>query len=166
MWPFTRTLSERYSKLVKLIKSIDSHFQLTEDKEDSLRLHLPNYKGNQTMDFHIYLLEPFLYISFTTELEGEKISCLRNYHQNIDQQDMFNDAMTRNLNKVHEVLGKKYSENMKDEEEQTEETAVPNSNEEDISDEGYGLNYFFDFDESYKKHILTRVKQVPVPAFH
>ena len=110
MWPFKRTLSVRYSKLVKLIKSIDSHFQLTEDKEDSLRLHLPNYKGNQTMDFHIYLLESFLYISFTTELEGEKISCLRNYHQNIDQQDMFNDAMARNLNKVHEVLGKKYKE--------------------------------------------------------
>ena len=81
MWPFKRTLSVRYSKLVKLIKSIDSHFQLTEDKEDSLRLHLPNYKGNQTMDFHIYLLESFLYISFA-----------------------------RNLNKVHEVLGKKYKE--------------------------------------------------------
>lgn len=161
MWPFKRTLSVRYSKLVKLIKSIDSHFQLTEDKEDSLRLHLPNYKGNQTMDFHIYLLEPFLYISFTTELEGEKISCLRNYHQNIDQQDMFNDAMARNLNKVHEVLGKKYSEDMKDEEEQTEETAVPNSNEEDISDEGYGLNYFFDFDESKHKGtgtLCTRLK--------
>ena len=163
---FNRTLSERYSKLVKLIKSIDSHFQLTEDKEDSVRLHLPNYKGNQTMDFHIYLLEPFLYISFTTELEGEKISCLRNYHQNIDQQDMFNDAMARNLNKVHEVLGKKYSEDMKDEEEQTEETAVPNSNEEDISDEGYGLNYFFDFDESYKKHILTIMALRPGSEFH
>lgn len=110
MWPFKRTLSVRYSKLVKLIKSIDSHFQLTEDKEDSLRLHLPNYKGNQTMDFQIYLLEPFLYISFTTEIDGEKVKCLSNYHQDIDQQDMFNDAMARNLNKVHEVLGKKYKE--------------------------------------------------------
>ena len=110
MRPFKRTLSERYCKLVKLIKSIDSHFQLTEDKEDSLRLHLPNYKGNQPMDFHIYLLEPFLYISFTAEIDGEKVTCLSNYHQNIDQQDMFNDAMARNLNKVHEVLGKKYSE--------------------------------------------------------
>ena len=62
MRPFKRTLSERYSKLVKLIKSIDSHFELTEDKEKSLRLHLPNYKGNQPMDFHIYLLEPFHFV--------------------------------------------------------------------------------------------------------
>lgn len=109
MWPFTRTLSERYSKLVKLIKSIDSHFQITEDVEDSLRLHLPNYKGNQPMDFHIYLMEPQLHISFVTEIEGEKISVLSFFDQNTDQQDMFNAAMARNLNKIHEVLGKKYS---------------------------------------------------------
>jgi hypothetical protein len=63
MWSFKRTLSERYGKLIKLIMSIDSHFEITENKEDSVRLHLPNYKGNQTMDFHIYLLEPFLYIN-------------------------------------------------------------------------------------------------------
>ena len=74
MWPFTsKTLFDRYSKLMKLIMSIDSHFELTENKEDSVRLHLPNYKGNQPMDFHIYLLKPFLYISFVTEVEGEKI---------------------------------------------------------------------------------------------
>ena len=101
---FNRTLSERYSKLVKLIKSIDSHFQLTEDKEDSFRLHLPNYKGNQTMDFHIYLLEPFLYISFTTEVEGKKVSCLSNYHQNVDQQDMFNACMNSNLVQLLSVM--------------------------------------------------------------
>ena len=45
MWPFKRTLSERYSKLVKLIKSIDSHFQITDKNEDTLCLHSPNYKG-------------------------------------------------------------------------------------------------------------------------
>jgi len=117
MWPFKKTLSERYSKLVKLIKSIDSHFQLTEDKEDSLRLHLPNYKGNQPMDFHIYLLEPFLYISFTIEVEGEKVTSLNNYLQDTDQQEIFNEAMTNNLRKMHEVLEKKYSEDMKDKEE-------------------------------------------------
>ena len=40
MWPFKRTLSEQYSKLVKLIKPIVPNFQMTENKEDSLRLHL------------------------------------------------------------------------------------------------------------------------------
>ena len=131
MWPFRSTLSERYSKLVKLIKSIDSHFQLTEDKEDSLRLHLPNYKGNMTIDFHIYLMEPQLHISFVTEIEGEKISMSSFFDQNEDQQDMFNVVMARNLQEVHNVLEKKYSEDMKDEEEQAEETSVPNSNEEE-----------------------------------
>lgn len=52
--------------------SIDSHFEVTENKEGSVRLHLPNYKGNQPMDFLIYLMEPFLFIAFTTELEGEQ----------------------------------------------------------------------------------------------
>ena len=110
MWPFKRTLSERYSKLVNLIKSIDSHFQMTENKEDSLRLHLPNYKGNQPMDFHIYMMEPFLFISFVTEIEGEKISCVNNFPKDTDQQDMFNVAMSNNLNKIHQVLEDKYSE--------------------------------------------------------
>lgn len=128
MWPFKRTLSKRYSKLVKLIKSIDSHFQLTEDKEDSLRLHLPNYKGNQKMDFHIYLKEPQLHISFVTEIEGKKISVLSYFDQNTDQQDMFNTAMANNLNKMHEVLGKKYSEDRQDEEEQAGQTTDANSN--------------------------------------
>ena len=100
MWPFKRTLSERYSKLVNLIKSIDSHFQMTENKEDSLRLHLPNYKGNQPMDFHIYMMEPFLFISFVTKM----ISCVNNFPKDTDQQDMFNVAMSNNLNKIHQVL--------------------------------------------------------------
>jgi hypothetical protein len=74
MWPFTpKTLNDRYSKLMRLIMSIDSHFEIIENKKDSVRLHLPNYKENQPMDFHIYLLKPFLYISFVTEVEGEKI---------------------------------------------------------------------------------------------
>ena len=123
MWSFKRTLSERYSKLVKLIKSIDSHFQLTEDKEDSLRLHLSNYKGNQPMDFHIYLMEPFLFISFVTEIEGEKISCVNNFPKDTDQQDMFNVAMSNNLNKIHQVLDNLYSEDKvekKDDEENKE----------------------------------------------
>ena len=112
MWPFTpKTLYDRYSKLMKLIMSIDSHFEVTENKEDSVRLHLPNYKGNQPMDFHIYLMEPFLFISFVTEVEGEKISVLNNYHQNTDQQDMFNMAMASNLDRMHEVLNKKYDVN-------------------------------------------------------
>ena len=65
MWPFTpKTLYDRYNKLIKLIMSIDSHFEVTENKEDSVRLHLPNYKGNQQMDFHLYLMEPFLFIAF------------------------------------------------------------------------------------------------------
>ena len=73
MWTFTsKTLYDRYSKLMKLIMSIDSHFEITENKEDSVRLHLPNYKGNQTMDFHIYLMEPFLFVNYVTEIDGEK----------------------------------------------------------------------------------------------
>lgn len=124
MWSFKRTLSERYNKLVKLIMSIDSHFEITENKEDSVRLHLPNYKGNQPMVFHIYLLEPFIYISFTTEVEGEKVTCLSNYHQNTDQQDMFNDAMARSLNKMHEVLGKKHKEDDVISNDKTEEAGL------------------------------------------
>ena len=74
MWSFKKKkLYDRYSKLMKLIMSIDSHFEITENNENSVRLHLPNYKENQPMDFHIYLLKPFLYISFVTEVEGEKI---------------------------------------------------------------------------------------------
>ena len=110
MWPFTRTLSERYSKLVKLIKSIDSHFQITEDKEDSVRLNLPNYKGNQTMDFHIYLMEPFLCINYVTEIEGEKISTVNSYPQDMNQQDIFNAVMASNLDRIHQVMAAKNKE--------------------------------------------------------
>lgn len=53
MWPFKRTLSERYSKLVKLIKSIDSHYQMTTDVDDFCHLHLPNYKGNQPICIYV-----------------------------------------------------------------------------------------------------------------
>ena len=88
--------------------SIDSHFEVTENKEDSVRLHLPNYKGNQPMDFHIYLMEPFLFISFVTEVEGEKVTVLNNYHQDTDQQDMFNMAMASNLDRMHQVMEGKY----------------------------------------------------------
>ena len=87
--------------------SIDSHFEIIENKKDSVRLHLPNYKENQPMDFHIYLLKPFLYISFVTEVEGEKITVLNNYHESVDQQDMFNMAMSSNLERVHQVLENK-----------------------------------------------------------
>ena len=105
MWPFTpKTLYDRYSKLMRLIMSIDSHFEVTENKEDSVRLHLPNYKGNQPMDFHIYMMEPFLFISFVTEIEGEKISTVNSYPQDMNQQDMFNAAMASNLDKVHQVM--------------------------------------------------------------
>lgn len=159
MWPFKRTLSERYSKLVKLIKSIDSHFQLTENKEDSLRLHLSNYKGNQPMDFHIYLMEPFLFISFITEIEGEKISCLNNFPQDTDQQDMFNLAMSNNLNKIHQVLEDKYSEDgeeMKDDgKEETDGNHNSVTSNNDSSDETWGLRDYYDFNESFKKHALT-----------
>lgn len=116
MWPFTsKTLYDRYSKLMKLIMSIDSHFLVTENTESSVRLHLPNYKGNQPMDFHIYLLEPFLFISFVTEIEGKKISVLNNYHQSINQQDMFNMAMASNLNRVQQVLKDKYQDKIEQE---------------------------------------------------
>ena len=53
MWHFKRTLRERYSKLVKVIKHIDTSFKLKGDKENSLRLHMPDYKGNQPMLFCI-----------------------------------------------------------------------------------------------------------------
>lgn len=108
MWPFTpNTLYDRYGKLIKLIMSIDSHFEVTENKEDSVRLHLPNYKGNQPMDFHIYLMEPFLFIAFTTEIEGEKISTVQSYPQDMDQQDIFNAAMASNLERIHQSLAEK-----------------------------------------------------------
>ena len=95
MWPFTpKTLYDRYSKLMKLIMSIDSHFEVTENKDNSVRLHLPNYKGNQPMDFHIYLMEPFLFISFVTEIEGEKVSTVNSYPKDMNQQDMFNAVLT------------------------------------------------------------------------
>ena len=114
MWSFNKTLSERYSKLVKLIKSIDSHFQLTEDKEDSFRLHLPNYKGNEPMDFHIYLLAPIIYVRITTEFDGEEVSCLNFFHQDTNQQDIFNASMTNNLSKVRNFLSEKYLDDDKD----------------------------------------------------
>lgn len=105
MWPFTpKTLYDRYSKLIRLIMSIDSHFEITENQEDSVRLHLPNYKGNQTMDFHIYLMEPFLCINYVTEIDGEKISTVNSYPQDMDQQDMFNAVMASNLDRIHEVI--------------------------------------------------------------
>ena len=142
MWPFTRTLSERYSKLVKLIKSIDSYFQLTEDKEDSLRLHLPNYKGNQTMDFHIYLMESQLYISFMTEIEGEKISCVNNFQKDTDQQDMFNAAMAANLDKVHQVLDKKYNEESEIKETKAKKEKNPKETKELTEEQRYALYYY------------------------
>ena len=92
---------------MKLIMSIDSHFEVTENKEDSVRLHLPNYKGNQPMDFHIYLLEPFLFIAFTTEIEGEKISTTNSYPQDMDQQEIFNAATASNLERIHQSLAEK-----------------------------------------------------------
>lgn len=108
MWPFTpKTLYDRYSKLMKLIMSIDSHFEVTENKEDSVRLHLPNYKGNQPMDFHIYLMEPFLFMSFVTEIEGEKVSVVNSYPQDMDQQDVFNASMASNLGRMHQVIEEK-----------------------------------------------------------
>ena len=75
MWPFKRTLSERYSKLVKLIKSIDPNFQMTENKEDSLRLHLPNYKEDQPKGFHIKrILVAFLMILPATFVFAQRYS--------------------------------------------------------------------------------------------
>lgn len=111
MWPFTpKTLYDRYSKLMKLIMSIDSHFEVTENKEDSVRLHLPNYKGNQPMDFHIYLLEPFLFVNYVTEIDGEKISTVNSYPQDMDQQDIFNAVMASNLDRIHQVMAAKNKE--------------------------------------------------------
>ena len=75
MWPFKRTLSEQYSKLVKLIKSIDPNFQMTENKEDSLRLHLPNYKEDQPKGFHIQrILVAFLMILPATFVFAQRYS--------------------------------------------------------------------------------------------
>lgn len=118
MWIFgSKTIRNRYKTLIKLIMSIDSHFLVTEDEKDSFHLHLPNYKGNQTMDFDIYLLEPYLFISFVTEIEGEKISCVNHFHKDANQQDMFNTAMANNLDKVHQVLNKKHTEEGKEKDE-------------------------------------------------
>lgn len=132
MWSFIpKTLYDRYSKLMKLIMSIDSHFEVTENEEDSVRLHLPNYKGNQPMDFHIYMMEPLLFISFVTEVEGEKISVLNSYPQDMNQQDMFNAAMASNLEKIHETI-----ENT---------IKVENKEEEGLNDEQrYALYYYAD----------------------
>lgn len=111
MWPFTpKTLYDRYSKLIRLIMSIDSHFEITENKEDSVRLHLPNYKGNQPMDFHIYLMEPFLFVNYVTEIDGEKISTVNSYPQDMDQQDIFNAVMASNLDRIHQVMAAKNKE--------------------------------------------------------
>ncbi len=90
--------------------SIDSHFEVTENKEDSVRLHLPNYKGNQPMDFHIYLLEPFLFVNYVTEIDGEKISTVNSYPQDMDQQDIFNAVMASNLDRIHQVMAAKNKE--------------------------------------------------------
>ncbi len=163
MWPFTpKTLFDRYSKLMKLIMSIDSHFEVTENTDKTVRLHLPNYKGNQPIDFHIYLLEPFLSISFVTEIEGERISVLNSYHQSIDQQDMFNMAMSSNLERVHQVLEKKYIKEEQTEEKQTVKTsssygAAPQQQENGIPLEFAieDLKETFDYNESFKKHALT-----------
>ena len=159
MWPFKKTLSEKFSKLVKLIMSIDSHFQMTEDTVDSVRLHLPDYKGNQPMDFHIYLLESLLFISFQTKIEGEKISCLNNFHKDTDQQVMFNTAMANNLNKVHQVLNSKYSENnvsYKDgEPRKPDENGNSNIINENINNDNRDLRDNYDFNKSFKKHALT-----------
>lgn len=142
MWPFKRTLSERYSKLVKLIKSIDSHFRLTEDKEDSLRLHLPNYKGNQPMDFHIYLMEPQLHISFVTVIEGEKISCMNYFPKNTDQQDMFNVAMAANLEKIHQILDKKFNNNTEDNKADSQLEKKNDGTKELTKEQCYALYYY------------------------
>ncbi len=139
MWPFTpKSLYDRYSKLMKLIISIDSHFEVTENKEDSVRLHLPNYKGNQPMDFHIYILEPFLFIAFTTEIEGEKISTVQSYPQDMDQQDIFNAAMASNLERIHQCLAEK-SKNDEENDEiivKKKDTSSKDSNDEKAT---YGI---------------------------
>jgi len=75
MWPFKKSLSERYSKLVKLIMSIDSHFQLTEDKECPFRLYMPNYKEEQPKGFHIQrILVAFLMILPATFVFAQRYS--------------------------------------------------------------------------------------------
>jgi hypothetical protein len=38
-------------------------------------------------------MEPFLFISFATEIEGEKVSTVNSYPKDMNQQDMFNAAM-------------------------------------------------------------------------
>lgn len=60
MWTINRKSSERYGKLLRLIKSMGSHFELTEDKEGSLRLIFPNYNGKKTMNVHIVRLFPLI----------------------------------------------------------------------------------------------------------
>ena len=162
MWPFTpKTLYDRYRRLMKLIKSIDSHFEVIENKKDSVRLHLPNYKGNQSMDFHIYLLEPFLFISFVTDIEGEKVSCLNNFDQNTDQQDMFNTAMANNLEKVHQALNKKHTDtkagSKKEQEKHSPQNDAIITENENTNDNSWDLRDYYDFEKSFKKHALTIV---------
>lgn len=149
MWPFSpKTLLKRYNNLIKLILSIDSHFVVTENTKDSVRLHLPNYKGNQTMDFHIYLLDSFLYVSFETEIEGEKVSVLNKYHQSTDQQVIFNDAMSNNMSKIRQVINAKYQDEIDQEEsfeKKENEKKTPNTlNDKDYLsfNQRYSLYYF------------------------
>lgn len=142
MWPFKRALSKRYSKLVKLIKSIDSHFQFTEDKEDSLRLHLPNYKGNQPMDFHIFLKDSQLHISFVTEIEGEKISCVNRFLKEADQQKMFNVAMAANLEKIHQILDEKYNNKTEDNKADARREKKKEGAKELTEEQRYALYYY------------------------
>lgn len=105
MWYFSHNeLYRKYRKLIKKIMSIDPNIKITEDTDDSVRLHLPNYKGNQTMDFHIYLLEPFLFISFVTVINGETITVTNHFNQSLSQEEIFNIAMANNLNRVKDVL--------------------------------------------------------------
>lgn len=143
MWPFTpKTLYDRYSKLIKLIMSIDSHFEVTENKRDSVRLHLPNYKGNQPMDFHIYLMEPFLFISFVTEIEEEKISCVKKFPKDTDQQDMFNVAMAANLEKIHQILDEKYDKNTENNKADTKREKKKEGAKELTEEQRYALYYY------------------------
>ena len=143
MWPFTpKTLYDRYSKLMKLIMSINSHFEITEKNEQSVRLHLSNYKGNKPIDFHIYLLESLLFISFKWEIEGEKVSVIEQFHESIDQQDMFNIAMSSILNQIHLILQKKYK----------------NNNEKHEKVYGNSDMNCFDYDVLNKKHLLSELR--------
>lgn len=65
---FNRTLNKQYSKLVKLIKSIDSHFLMTENKEAPLRLHLPYYKDNQPIDLLVMKMLLFIVLLLSNNI--------------------------------------------------------------------------------------------------